>query len=102
MKTLILGGTFDPVHLGHLFLADEARGLLGYARVIFVPTNRPAHKETERGASAAHRLAEMVELIVAHRSTERTLEFAYPHRYIDNALLPITSTEIRRRIAGGS
>jgi nicotinate-nucleotide adenylyltransferase len=40
----LLGGTFDPVHLGHLAIADAARESLGLERVILVPAGEPPHK----------------------------------------------------------
>ena len=40
----IMGGTFDPVHLGHLAVAEEAREVLGLERVLFVPAGVPPHK----------------------------------------------------------
>jgi nicotinate-nucleotide adenylyltransferase len=51
----IFGGTFDPVHLGHLIMAELTRGLLGLDRVVFVPARMSPHK---RGADAPpeHRL----------------------------------------------
>ena len=44
MKTGIMGGTFDPIHYGHLLAAEEARINLGIDRLIFVPTGDPPHK----------------------------------------------------------
>ena len=52
----LLGGTFDPVHLGHLGLADDARRALGVPEVRLVPASDPPHRAAP-GASAAHRLA---------------------------------------------
>jgi nicotinate-nucleotide adenylyltransferase len=40
----IYGGTFNPVHVGHLRAAEEVREALGLSRVIFVPSGRPPHK----------------------------------------------------------
>ncbi|THF65034.1 nicotinate-nucleotide adenylyltransferase [Pseudothauera rhizosphaerae] len=59
----LLGGTFDPIHLGHLRLAEEAREALGLARVRLTPAGRPPHRDTPH-CSSAHRLA-MVRLAAA-------------------------------------
>ena len=47
MRLGILGGTFDPVHLGHLLVAEQAREVLALDRVLFVPAGRPPHKPPE-------------------------------------------------------
>lgn len=60
----ILGGTFDPIHHGHLGIAEEAREALGLERVLLVPASSPPHKPGRPVADAAHRLA-MVELAIA-------------------------------------
>lgn len=60
----LLGGTFDPVHIGHLILAEEARDQLDLSVVYFVPAGDPPHKRDRRLAPVAHRLR-MVELAVA-------------------------------------
>ncbi len=59
----LLGGTFDPVHYGHLRLAEEAREALDLAEVRWLPAGRPPHRQAPRVA-AAHRL-EMVRRAVA-------------------------------------
>lgn len=59
----IFGGTFDPPHLAHLRLAEEAREALGLARVRWIPAGRPPHRTPPR-CPAAHRLA-MVQAAVA-------------------------------------
>lgn len=63
-RTGILGGTFDPIHLGHLAIAEEAREALGMERVLFVPAGIPPHKPGRRIAPAADRVA-MVETAIA-------------------------------------
>lgn len=59
----ILGGTFDPVHYGHLRLAEEARELLGLAHVRWVPAGRPPLRAQPQ-TPAAHRVA-MVSMAIA-------------------------------------
>ena len=59
----ILGGTFDPVHYGHLRLAEEARIALGLDHVAWIPAGKPPHRKEPRVA-APHRLA-MVRLAIA-------------------------------------
>ena len=60
----LLGGTFDPIHHGHLAIAEEAREALGLERVLFVPAAQPPHKPGRPVTDAADRLA-MVRLAVA-------------------------------------
>ena len=65
-KIGVLGGTFDPIHLGHLIVAGDLREKLGLREVLFIPAGRPWLKlKEEKPISAAdHRLA-MVRLAVA-------------------------------------
>lgn len=60
----ILGGTFDPIHLGHLILAEESRLALGLDRVLFMPAAQPWRKAGRRIAPSGDRLA-MVKLAIA-------------------------------------
>ncbi len=59
----ILGGTFDPIHNAHLFIAEDARTQLGWERALFIPNREPVHKLGTTAASAAHRM-EMVRLAI--------------------------------------
>lgn len=52
----VFGGTFDPIHYGHLRLAETAREALGLTRVRLIPAGQPPHRATP-GAAGAHRLA---------------------------------------------
>ncbi len=63
MRIGILGGTFNPVHLGHLILAEEIREKLRLNKLIFVPTNIPPHKRNARIIPARERL-KMVRLAI--------------------------------------
>jgi len=167
VKTVVIGGTFNPVHIGHLYLAEEVRTQGGYERVIFVPSHIPAHKNPDYCTSPQHRLEmlsravkesdyivvddcemrrggisytydtildlqqryniegapglvigddlveglpkwklweelhEMVDLIIAHRLYTDKVPCSWPHTYIDNLVLPISSSAIRSRVEEG-
>ena len=53
----VLGGTFDPVHVGHLDAADAARQALALDEVLFVPSHDPPHRPVHPHATAFHRFA---------------------------------------------
>ncbi|WP_376794976.1 nicotinate-nucleotide adenylyltransferase [Thermogemmatispora sp.] len=60
----LLGGTFDPIHYGHLVIAEEVRAALALAEVVFIPTGQPPHKPGRLVTPAEHRLA-MLRLAIA-------------------------------------
>ncbi|MBN1152514.1 MAG: nicotinate-nucleotide adenylyltransferase [Dehalococcoidia bacterium] len=64
MRLGILGGTFDPVHAGHIFVAEEARIRLQLDKVLFIPAGNPWLKVSRTITPAAHRI-EMVRLAIA-------------------------------------
>ncbi len=68
----VFGGTFDPIHSGHLCIAEEARDSLGLAQVLFIPARVSPFKLEQMSATAEDRLA-MVQLAVADNPAFRAL-----------------------------
>ncbi|NLZ81885.1 MAG: nicotinate-nucleotide adenylyltransferase [Clostridiales bacterium] len=62
-KVGILGGTFDPIHLGHLIIANQARTQFDLTTVLIMPTNEPPHKENQVITPASRR-NKMVQLAI--------------------------------------
>src|SRR5436305_10073353 len=60
----LIGGTFDPIHYGHLVVAEEVRAALDLADMGFIPTGQPPHKREGTVTAAKHRFA-MLELATA-------------------------------------
>jgi GTPase len=79
LKIGVLGGTFDPVHLGHIMMAEEAQAALDLTEVLLVPAGQPMSKPNENVTPARHRL-EMLRL-----ATE------------DNPLLKVSNIETERK-----
>lgn len=166
MRLLVLGGTFNPVHIGHLILAEEVREEFAYDQVLLIPSARPPHKEVRGEPGAEERLAMLnlaiegnprlavddcelkraglsytidtlrslktrhafegkpglvigddlapgfaswrepdaiaseADLLLARRGGA-DFPFAFPHRRAANRLVPVSSSEIRERIAAG-
>ncbi len=93
----LFGGTFDPVHIGHLRTAVELREALGLSRLLLVPSARPPHRAPPR-ASAAQRLAMLVAAIGDEPglvADDRELRRAGPSYTID------TLAELRAELGPG-
>ena len=78
MRIGVFGGTFDPIHTGHLIIAEDARAALELDEVLFIPAGQPWFKSYRQITDTRHRLA-MVRLAVA-----------------DNRLFAVSDIEIRR------
>ena len=57
MRIGVFGGTFDPIHMGHLVVAEDAREALGLDMVLFIPAGQPWFKSYRRITDSHHRLA---------------------------------------------
>jgi nicotinate-nucleotide adenylyltransferase len=79
MKIGVLGGTFDPVHLGHIGIAEAARDALGLDEVLLVPAGQPVFKTDYPVTPAEHRLAMLRLASRGHRSLKlSTVEVERP------------------------
>jgi nicotinate-nucleotide adenylyltransferase len=166
VKLAILGGSFNPVHLGHLYLAESALKM-GYDRLVLVPAFtspfKPGARDTTpqdrldmlaasapadprfavddceirregvsytidtvtdiigryrpegkpglilgddlaagfTGWRSCEKIAALVDIIIARRLSSRPVVFSYPYRQLDNAMLDISSRDIRSHIQSG-
>lgn len=166
MRLLILGGSFNPLHIGHLQVAEDVAFDFSYDRILLVPAFSPPHKELDDDPGPGERLAMLrdavegderyvvepcelerggrsytidtvksisdrydiegrpglllgddlasgfrswrdpdgiaglCDLVVARREG-LAFELGYPHRLARNAVLPISSSDIRSRIRSG-
>jgi nicotinate-nucleotide adenylyltransferase len=66
----LLGGTFNPVHNGHLHAAEEVRRRLGLRRVLFIPSYLPPHKQSAEIASPEDRFAMVALAVKGHPAFE--------------------------------
>jgi nicotinate-nucleotide adenylyltransferase len=92
----VFGGTFDPIHLGHLAIAEEAREALGLERVLFVPAAASPFKTDGEATDAVHRLA-MVEAAI-----EGNPAFSYSRLELDRPGPSYTADTLAALAAQGS
>ncbi len=91
----ILGGSFNPVHLGHLVIAEQARQQANLDRVLWLPNGQPPHKQLAPGASNADRW-QMVNLAIANHAqfVATNLEIARPgYSYAADTLTHLRQTQ---------
>ncbi|MBI9098180.1 MAG: nicotinate (nicotinamide) nucleotide adenylyltransferase [Spirochaetaceae bacterium] len=167
MKIALLGGTFNPIHNGHMSLASEVKNKFHYDLILFIPSYIPAHKNVSAVISAEERLhmlklaidniewadysdceiqrkgisytietlkyieerfslselpgliigddlargfnswrnpekiISMTNIIIAHRLYTEELDLPFAHKYIDNDIFSLSSSEIREMIHSG-
>jgi nicotinate-nucleotide adenylyltransferase len=98
MNIGVLGGTFDPIHMGHLIIAEEVRARLDLAEVLFVPAGQPWLKANNIISPAEHRV-EMVRLAItkepSFKLSTMEIERAGPSYTVD------TIAELSRQIGAG-
>ncbi len=70
VKLGVLGGTFDPVHSGHLIVAEEVRDILKLDRIMFIPARHPPHKQPRTISAVTHRLAMLNRAVASHPAFE--------------------------------
>ena len=106
-KVGIMGGTFNPIHYGHLLAAEECRRQLALDRVVFVPTGTPPHKSSviasteDRYAMTLLATAEVMEFSVSRTEIDRpypshtvdTLEKFREHSLVKSAFFFITGLD---------
>src|ERR1700746_486058 len=68
MNIGLFGGTFDPIHRGHIALAQAARERYELGRILFVPANIPPHKQKQPLTAFAHRYAMIALATAAEKS----------------------------------
>ncbi|MBQ3645027.1 MAG: nicotinate-nucleotide adenylyltransferase [Synergistaceae bacterium] len=95
MKIGIMGGTFDPIHYGHLLAAEEARINLGIERLIFVPTGDPPYKRGNNITSAEDRYA------MTLLATAGVIEYSVSRIEIDRKEPTHTVDTLREFLASG-
>ena len=66
MNIGVMGGTFDPIHMGHLIVAEEVRTRINLAEIILVPAGQPWLNKTSPISAAEHRV-EMIRLAIADK-----------------------------------
>lgn len=96
IKTGIMGGTFDPIHYGHLLAAEECRRCLNLDRIVFVPTGSPPHKRDRRVTPAEDRYA------MTLLATAGVPEFSVSRTEVDREYPSHTVDTLREFIAKGT
>src|SRR3954468_23242329 len=90
MKTLCLGGSFNPIHHGHLICARAVAEAAGDQKVVLVPSARPPHKPDQTDLADASNRAEMCRLALPQRTS--SAQVTNPHLSWDVSDVELTRT----------
>ncbi len=69
-KVGLLGGTFNPPHVGHLIIAEQVRDQLGLEKILFLPSAEPPHKREKKTIDSKHRLAMLEKTVMDNEAFE--------------------------------
>ena len=81
-KVGIMGGTFDPIHIGHLILGESAWEQFGLEKVLFMPSGNPPHKTERDGASNEQRVEMVRRAIASNEHFELSLDEMHEKGYV--------------------
>ena len=81
-KVGIMGGTFDPIHIGHLILGESAWEQFGLEKVLFMPSGNPPHKKGRDGASNEQRTEMVRRAIASNEHFELSLAEMHEKGYV--------------------
>jgi len=93
----IFGGTFDPIHSGHLAVAEAAQQRFHLGAIYFVPSSRPPHKQREKLAEFSHRYAMVALAVSGHSKFVPSLVEASPESGKSEAFYSIDTVRRFRR-----
>lgn len=90
-KIGIMGGTFDPIHIGHLALGEKAYEQFGLQKVLFLPAGNPPHKQARTGRATDGQRTQMVQMAIADNphfelsllEMQRKQGFSYTYRTLE-------------------
>ena len=90
MKLAVFGGSFNPLHIGHVMVAETVIKELGYDKVLFIPTCVPPHKETAKGSASGEDRLGMIRCFCEDENTSEDMKFLFDSCEIDRGGISYT------------